>query len=346
MKNRAAYMTELHNIEISDTEVPELLPNEVLVKIEYVGICGSDVHFYETGRIGDFIVKPPFILGHETAGKIKKVGSEVKDLKPGDRVALEPSVPCRSCTMCIKGKYNLCPCITMMAAPPHNGALTKYIAHPAAFSYKLPENVSTLEGSLIEPLSVGLHAVSQGEIALGNSVTILGAGCIGLVSLLASKASGAGRIYMIDIENRRLAFSKKLGATEIINAKEIDAIKKINELTGDIGTDKVIECAGNPITIAQTPHIVSSAGTIILVGNTLQNEVSYNVMQLIQKEATIKTVFRYRNKYPTAIEAIASGSIKVKDIVTHIFDFEETKEAFDYVIKNHSDVVKAVIKID
>ncbi|MCD4669913.1 MAG: zinc-binding dehydrogenase, partial [Actinomycetia bacterium] len=224
-------------------------------------------------------------------------------------------------------------------------ALTKYLAHPAAFSYKLPGNVSTMEGSLIEPLAVGLHAAAQGGVALGDSVTILGAGCIGLASLLSAKGAGAGRIYVADIEDKRLEFAKKLGATEIINARNADTVEEIKKLTGGTGTNKVIECAGSPVTIAQTPHLVSKAGTIVLVGMSLQNKISYDLMQLILKEASLATVFRYRNKYPVAIEAIASGAIKIKDIVTHTFDFEETGKAFDFVIENPSDVVKAVIKV-
>jgi L-iditol 2-dehydrogenase len=345
MNNKAAFMTGLHSIEIRDTEVPKPKDDEVLVRIEYVGICGSDVHFYETGKIGDFIVEPPFILGHETAGVVEEVGSNVKDLKAGDKVALEPGVPCGICQSCRSGWYNLCPQVVFMAAPPYHGALTKYLTHSAAFSFKLPNNVSTMEGALIEPLAVGLHAAGQVGVALGDSVTILGAGCIGLVSLLAAKASGAGRVYISDIEDKRLSFAKKLGATETINAKEVDTIEKIGALTEGHGTDKVIECAGSPVTIAQTPHLVSRSGTIVLVGMSLQDEINYNLMQLILKEASITTVFRYRNKYPVAIEAIASGAIKIKDIVTHTFDFEDTKKAFDFVIENPSDVVKAVIKV-
>jgi len=345
MKNRTAFMTDLHSIEIRDTEVPKPAPDEILVRIEYVGICGSDVHYYEAGKIGDFIVEPPFVLGHETAGVIEEAGSLVSGLEPGDRVALEPSVPCRNCSMCRQGKYNLCPDVVMMATPPYNGALAKYLVHPAAFSYKLPANVSTMEGSLIEPLAVGLHAVAQGGVTLGDSVTILGAGCIGLASLLSAKGAGAGRIYVADIEDKRLEFAKKLGATEIINARNADTVEEIKKLTGGAGTDKVIECAGSPVTIAQTPHLVSRAGTIVLVGMSLQDRISYNLIQLILKEASLATVFRYRNKYPVAIEAIASGAIKIKDMVTHTFDFEETGKAFDFVIANPSDVVKAVIKV-
>jgi len=345
MKNTAAYMTDLYKIEIRETDIPKPKEDQVLVRIEYVGICGSDIHYYQTGRIGNFVVEPPYILGHETAGVIEEVGKDVKGLKPGDKVALEPSVPCRNCTMCRSGKYNLCPDIVMMATPPHNGALLKYVAHPASFTYKLPKNVSTLEGALIEPLAVGLHAVSQGNVSLGDSVTILGAGCIGLVTLLSAKGAGAGRVYVADIEDKRLSFAKKLGATQVINARSFGTIETIAKLTDGTGTDKVIECAGSPATIAQTPYLISRAGTIVLVGIATTDEISYNLMQLMLKEANLVTVFRYRNKYPVAIEAIASGAISISEIVTHTFEFEKTKEAFDFVIENPQDVVKAIIKV-
>lgn len=346
MKNSAAYMTDLRKIEIRETGTSKPTEEQVLVKIEYVGICGSDVHYYETGRISDFVVAPPFILGHETAGVVEEVGAAVKNLKPGDRVALEPSVPCGSCSMCRAGKYNLCPDVVMMATPPFNGALIKYLVHPASFTYKLPDNVSTLEGALIEPLAVGLHAVSQGGITIGDSVTILGAGCIGLVSLLSSKAAGAGRIYVADIEDKRLSYANELGATSTINTKVFDTIEAVSKLTDGLGTDKVIECSGSPVAISQTSHLVSSSGTIVLVGISPQDDINYNLMQLILKEASLATVFRYRNKYPIAIEAIASGAINIKNIVTHTFEFKDTKAAFDFVTDNSQEVVKAVIKID
>lgn len=346
MKNQSAFMTGLHNIEIRDTKVPTPKEGQVLIKIEYVGICGSDVHFYESGRIGDFIVKPPFILGHESAGTVVDTGPGVKDLKPGDRVAIEPGVPCGNCKACLEGRYNLCPHLTFLAAPPFNGALSRYIVHSASFAYKLPENVSTLEGALMEPLAVGLHAASQVGVSLGDSAAILGAGCIGLCSLLSARAYGAAKVYIADIEDKRLSFARKLGATQVINAKKDDTVEKIMKLTQGWGTKRVFECAGNGATIAQTPHIVSNGGCIVLVGMALKDEINYNLMQLILKEATLTTVYRYRNKYPVAIESIASGTINIKDIVTHTFDFEDTKKAFDFVIENPSDVVKAVIRIN
>lgn len=345
MKNFAAIMTDIKRIENKEIKVPVSLDDEVLIRVEYVGICGSDVHFYEAGKIGDFLVETPFILGHEASGTIEKSGKDVKNLKPGDRIAIEPSVPCRSCKYCSQGKYNICSNLSMLSAPPFDGALKKYITHPSDFVFKLPENVSTLEGALVEPLCVGLHAVNQSNIKLGDTVTILGAGCIGLTTLLSAKAAGASKIFISDIEDKKLEYAKELGATEVLNAKNINIVERVMEITEE-GTDKVIDCAGSEITIAQTSSLVKKGGSVALVGMTVKNEIKYDLMQLLSKEANIQTVFRYRNLFPTALDLLSSGRINIVDIVTNTFSFDETKEAFDYVRENRSEVVKGVIKIN
>ncbi|MDD3169972.1 MAG: alcohol dehydrogenase catalytic domain-containing protein, partial [Eubacteriales bacterium] len=191
MKNRAVYMTELNKMEIREIAVPEIEENEVLVKLEYVGICGSDVHYFHDGRCGDFVVDGEFMLGHECAGVVERVGGGVTKLAVGDKVALEPGITCGQCEFCKSGKYNLCPDVQFLATPPVQGCYENYIAFPENLCFKLPENISTKEGALIEPLSVGIHAASQGQVGLGDHVVILGAGCIGLVTLLACKAYGA-----------------------------------------------------------------------------------------------------------------------------------------------------------
>lgn len=345
MENKAVYMKGLRNMEIVPVEVPVPKDGEVLVKMEYVGICGSDVHYYEKGRIGDFIVNGDFILGHECAGEVVKVGSKVKNLKIGDKVALEPGITCGQCEFCKGGKYNLCPDVEFLATPPYHGCLKNYIAFPENMAFKLPDNVSTKEGALVEPLAVGLHAASQGGVKLGDTVVVLGAGCIGLVTLLACKAYGATEVIVVDVIEKRLEYAKKLGAKHAINAKNEDALGKIKELTGGKGADKVIETAGSEITIKQTPYAVKRGGTIVLVGLAPKDIIEYDFMQIMTKEAEIKSVFRYRNLYPAAIQAIADGKIDVKGIVTHEFDFSDSKKAFDFVIENKNDVVKAVIKL-
>lgn len=345
MKNRAVYMTGLNKMEIREVEVPKIKENEVLVKLEYVGICGSDVHYLEHGAIGDFVVNGDFILGHECAGEIVEVGSKVTDLQIGDKVALEPGCTCGQCEFCKSGKYNLCPDVEFLATPPYHGCLENYIAFPANMCFKLPENITSKEGALVEPLAVGMHAAAQGNVKLGDSVVILGAGCIGLVTLLACKAYGATDITVVDVMQKRLDYAMKLGATRVINAREVDTVKAMEEITNGKGTDVVIETAGSKITYQQTAYLVKRGGTIVLVGMAPEDIIEYNFAKILAKEAMINSVFRYRNIYPKAINAIAKGIIDVSGIVTHEFDFEDTAKAFDFVINNKNDVVKAVIKI-
>lgn len=345
MKNRAVFMQGTNNMVWKDIPMPVAKENEVLVRIDAVGICGSDVHYYQHGRIGDFVVKGDFILGHECAGEVVAVGSAVKSLSVGDRVALEPGKTCGKCEFCKKGLYNLCPDVEFFATPPYHGVLANYVTHPEDMCFKLPENVSNVEGALVEPLAVGLHATEQGGVKLGDTVFIYGSGCIGLVTLLASKARGASKIIVADVLDNRLKTAKKLGATHVINPREQDVVKTVAEITGGKGAEVVIDAAAAEATVKQTVDVLKIGGTIVLVGMTPKDEVEFNFMKLMSKEGTLKTIFRYRNLYPVAINAIASGAINVKDIVSHEFDFENTKEAFDFVTNNAKDVVKAVIKM-
>ena len=346
MKNQAVYMQGTNNMITKEVPVPVPGANEVLIKIKVVGICGSDMHYYQHGRIGDFIVEGDFVLGHESAGEVIEVGLNVKNLKVGDRVALEPGKTCGKCKYCKEGKYNLCPNVEFFATPPFHGVFTNYVTHPEDMCFKLPDNVSFMEGALVEPLAVGLHASGMGEVKLGDTVVIFGSGCIGLVTLLSCKAKGASKVYVVDVLVNRLETAKRLGADEVINARENDIIQKINELTDGHGADVVIETAGAEATVKQTADVVSRGGTIVLVGMTPKDETSFNFMKLMGKEGQIKTIFRYRNLYPVAISAISSGAINVKSIVSHEYDFGHVKEAFDFVVNNAKDVVKAVINID
>lgn len=346
MRNRAAYMTGINKMEIRDIEIPKLKEKDVLIKLEYVGICGSDVHYLEHGKIGDFVVNGDFILGHECSGTVVEIGSGVQNLKVGDKVALEPGQTCGQCEFCKSGRYNLCAAVEFLATPPYHGCLMNYIAFPENMAFKLPDNITTKEGALVEPLAVGIHAANQGNVKLGDSVVILGAGTIGLVTLLACKAYGAADIAVVDVIPKRLEFAKKLGATTVINALEADVFAELDKLTNKKGVDVVIETAGSARTIAQTPYLIKNGGCVVLVGLAPQDTIEYNFAKIMAKEAQIKSVFRYRNIYPQAIKAISNGLIDISGIVTHEFDFEDTAKAFDYVINNKQDVVKAVIKIN
>lgn len=346
MENKAVFMQGTNNMGFKEVPMPTLTERDVLVKVDIVGICGSDVHYYQHGRIGDFIVEGDFILGHECAGEVVAVGPAVKSLQVGDRVALEPGKTCGRCEYCKTGRYNLCPEVEFFATPPFHGVFTNYVAHPEDMCFKLPDNVSNAEGALVEPLAVGLHAANQGAVSLGDTVVIFGTGCIGLVTLLACKAKGASKIIVVDVLENRLKKAAQLGATHVINARSENVLEAVAAITAGQGAQVVIDTAGAEITVQQTADIVKRGGTIVLVGMTPKDEVSFNFMKLMGKEGQVKTIFRYRNLYPVAINAIASGAINVKDIVSHEFNFCDTKEAFDYVVSNASEVVKAVIKID
>lgn len=346
MENKAVYMQGTNNMVTKELPVPKPSEKEVLIRVDVVGICGSDVHYYQHGNIGDFVVQGDFILGHECSGEVVETGRDVTSLKVGDRVALEPGKTCGKCKYCKQGKYNLCPDVEFFATPPYHGVFTNFVTHPEDMCFKLPDKVSNTEGALVEPLAVGLHASGIGEVSLGDTVVIFGAGCIGLVTLLSCKARGASKIIVVDVLDNRLKTAKKLGATAVLNAKECDVLNEIEELTEGKGADVVIETAGAEITVKQTADVVSRGGTIVLVGMTPKDETSFNFIKLMGKEGKVKTIFRYRNLYPVAINAIASGAIDVKQIVSHEFNFDQTKEAFDYVVNNAQDVVKAVIKIN
>lgn len=342
---KAAVMEKPGLIKMMDLPTPVPKDDEVLVHIRHVGICGSDIHYYESGRIGDFVVEKPIILGHESAGVVEAVGKNVTKIKVGDRVALEPGHTCGKCEFCLTGRYNLCPDVVFMATPPYDGAFCEYVAWPAHMAFKLPDNMSTLEGALVEPLAVGLHASNLANAQLGQSAVILGSGCIGLCTLLSLKAKGVTKIYVSDVLDKRLAKAKELGATEVIHASEKDTIEEIMRLTDGQGCDMVFETAGNRITTAQTSRLVKIGGTIVLVGMAPNPKIEYDFGPLANKEATIKTVFRYRNIYPTAINAISGGMIPIAKIASDFFTLDQTPEAMEYSVQHKADIVKAVIEV-
>lgn len=343
---KVAVMNGIGQMGFVERPVPQPADNEVLVKLEYVGICGSDMHYYETGRIGDYIVEPPFVLGHEPGGTVVEVGKNVKHLKPGDRVALEPGKTCGHCEFCREGKYNLCPDVVFFATPPVDGVFQEYVAHEADLCFKLPENVDTLEGALIEPLAVGFHAANQGGAHAGQTAIVFGAGCIGLVSMMALKAEGVSRVYVVDIMQKRLDKAVELGATGIINSQEINVLKEVERLTEGRGADLVIETAGMEITTRQAIHIARKGANIVLVGYSKSGEITLPMSLALDKELTFKTVFRYRHIYPMAIEAVASGKVNLKGIVTNVFHFDDIQNAMDSSVRDKANIVKSVVKID
>ena len=344
MANRAVYVTENRKMTFGSADMPAVRDRDVLIKMKYCGVCGSDVHFYEHGE-PEFPDVYPFILGHEGAGEVVEVGSAVKSLKVGDRVAIEPGIPCRTCEWCVSGRYNLCPNVVFPSAPREQGILREYVRHPAEMCFKLPDNMSLEEGALIEPLAVGMTAAREAGARIGQSVAILGSGCIGLVTLLALRAMGLSKITMVDLFDIRLAKARELGAWNTVNAKDKDPVAEVVSLHGGIGPDFVFETAGSKVAASQTIRIVKRGGTVMIVGNVVgQTPIDFQLMT--NKEITIKTSFRYRNIYPTAIDAVSSGRVDVNRIVSRHYALHDAPRAFEDCINEKASIVKAVIDFE
>ena len=345
-KMKAAFLYRPGDLRIEETEKPTPRPDEVLIRVKSVGVCGSDVHYYKNGRIGPFVVRAPHILGHESSGEVVEVGSDVKNLKVGDRVVFEPGVPCRRCRFCKMGRYNICPNVVFLGTPPVHGAYREYMTAPEDFLFKLPEEMDFHEGAMIEPLAVGVHACNRGEVGPGQTVAILGAGPIGLVTLQAAKAFGATTIIATDILPSRLDLAKELGATDTINAaEEKDVPGKIQEITGGMGADVVIETAGAVPTTQACVEAARPGGVIVWVGLPEETVFPIDVMTAICKEVDIRGIFRYANAHPTSIELVRAGRVNVKRMITHEFSLDELDEAMQLALSRDPSVVKIMINI-
>ncbi|KAM5178427.1 sorbitol dehydrogenase [Callospermophilus lateralis] len=333
------------DIRLENYPIPEPGPNEVLLKMHSVGICGSDVHYWQHGRIGDFIVKKPMVLGHEASGTVVKVGSLVKHLKPGDRVTIEPGAPRENDEFCKIGRYNLSPSIFFCATPPDDGNLCRFYKHNADFCYKLPDNVTFEEGALIEPLSVGIYACQRGGISLGKKVFVCGAGPIGLVTLLVAKAMGAAKVVVTDLSASRLSKAKEVGADftlQVSKESPQEIASKIENLLG-CKPAVTIECTGAESCIQTGIYATRSGGTLVLVG--MGSEMTtVPLVHAAVREVDIKGVFRYCNTWPMAISMLESKSVNVKPLVTHRFPLEKAMEAFETSKKGLG--IKVMLKCD
>ena len=339
---KAAVLYKPMDMRIEEIEIPKISSNEVLIKMKRVGICGSDVHFYLHGRIASFIVKNPLILGHECSGEIVEIGHDVSNLKPGQKVVIEPGFVCGKCFYCRLGRYNLCKDVKFYGAPPFHGAFAEYVTAPEQNVYPIPENMSYEEGAMIEPLAVGMMAAKMGKVSVNDAVAVLGAGPIGQMILQAAKVHGAPEIYVTDVIGYRLEYARKYGASEVINAATEDVINRIKDLTGDEGADVVIDASGAPSAIRQAVEIVRPGGRIVLVGYP-SSDVPLPIAELISKELTLQGIHRYANVYPAAIKAVSSGKAIVKPYVTHVFSFERILEGFETHIKKIGNPMKIQI---
>ncbi|KAJ7638926.1 xylitol dehydrogenase [Roridomyces roridus] len=359
--NPSFVLKAIENVVYEQRPIPDIAPDQVLVAVKKTGICGSDVHYYVHGRIGDFVVNDPMILGHESAGIVSKVGSNVKHLKVGDRVAVEPGATCRACDACKAGRYNLCPDIIFAATPPYDGTLARFYCTPADLAYPLPEGVSLEDGAMMEPLAVGIHSVSNlGNFRSNQSIAIFGCGPVGLLCMAVAKALGAKRIVAVDIVPSRLEFAKEYAATHTYqpispndgeskldfsrrNAENMKQQLQIED-RGVNAIDLVIDASGAEVSIQTAFYIVKSGGTFVQVGMGNPN-VTVNLSMLMVKELVYKGSFRYGpGAYPLAIALVAQGKIDLKPLVTHRFKFDDALVAFNATRSGKSEDGKGVIK--
>lgn len=332
-------------LALREIDIPESLgPHDVRIAIHTVGICGSDVHYYTHGAIGPFVVKDPIVLGHEASGTVVEVGAEVTNLQVGDRVCMEPGIPDPNSRATRLGMYNLDPAVRFWATPPVHGVLRPTVVHPAAFTFKLPDNVSFAEGAMVEPLAVGMHAATKAHIQPGDLAVVMGAGPIGMVTALSALAGGCSQVVITDVQQPKLDLAATLGPIRPVNVAEADLVEVIHDMTDGWGADVVFECSGNERAAASVFGPLRPGGTVVYVGMPVA-PVAYDVSTAAIKEPRVEYVFRYAHVYPRALALMGSGKIDVKPLITDKFDFSQSVEAFDFAVHMPPTSVKAQITV-
>lgn len=342
----ALVLEEARRIRLRPFTLPQSVgPRDVRIRIHTVGICGSDIHYYQHGRIGPFVVKEPMVLGHEASGTVVEVGDEVSHLKVGDRVAMEPGVPDMTSRAAREGMYNLDPKVRFWATPPVHGCLAPFVVHPAAFTYKLPDNVSFAEGAIVEPLSIGLQAATKASIKPGDVAVVLGAGTIGMMCALAALAGGCSRVVVCDLIPEKLDLIGAVPGVTCVNLRERRVQDVVAELTDGWGANVVFEASGSEKAFEGIVDLMCPGGCLVLVGMP-QQAVAVDVVALQVKEARIESVFRYANMFPRAIQLIASGRIDVKPFISRSFPFSRGVEAFEEAASGKPTDVKVQIVME
>jgi L-iditol 2-dehydrogenase len=344
---RAARLHGIHDLRLEILPRPTPGPSEVLLKVASVGICGSDVHYYLEGRIGNQVVTAPIIMGHEFSAWVADLGAGVEGLDIGQLVAVEPAISCGECEPCRHGHPNLCPGVRFCGTPPVDGVFAEYTVMPAENCFPLPQGFGPAEGALLEPLGVAIHAVDLAHLKLGYTVAVLGAGPIGLLIAVVARASGASEIYVTEPLAYRRQFALDYVADVALNPyeKEADVVTEIMRLTGGRGVDVAFEAAGAPETPQQAAAVTRPGGKVIVAGIPADDTMTMNASTVRHKGLTIKLVRRMKHTYPRAIRLIQRGMVDVKPLITHTFSLERIAEAFEMVAAYEDGVLRVVIQI-
>lgn len=341
---KAMVLTGLNRMEMMNMPEPRILkPEEVLVRMKSVGICGSDIHYYTEGKIGSQVVQYPFIVGHEGAGIIEETGSSVTRVKLGDHVAIDPAMPCFTCDQCVSGRYHTCRKLRFLGCPGQaEGCLSEFIVMPETSCFRINDNITLDQAALSEPLAIGVYAAGLYGSLQGAKVGILGSGPIGISVLLPALAYGASRVFMTDKIDARLKIASKMGASWTGNPDKENIISEI--LCHEPGQlDAVFECCGKQEAIDQAISLLKPGGKLLIIGIPSFSHWSFDVDTIRRKEILIQNVRRQNESVERTLEMISDGRIKPDSMQTHNFSFDETASAFDMVAGYRDGVMKAMI---
>jgi D-xylulose reductase len=342
----AIVLERAKELSLRDIQVGRAMgETDVRIAIHTVGICGSDIHYYQHGAIGPFIVREPIVLGHEASGTVVATGAHVTSLKVGDRVCMEPGVPDWTSRASREGLYNLDPAVSFWATPPVHGCLTNEVVHPANLTFKLPDNVSFAEGAFVEPLAVGMHAVAKAKLKPGQVAVVLGAGTIGLMTALAALSAGCARVVVTDVLTEKLALAASYGGIDAVNVATENVVDRVRAATDGWGADVVFECSGHPKAFENIHALACPGGALVLVGMP-PGPVAFDVVAAQVKELRIEHVFRYANVFPKAIALLASGKIDLARLISRTYPFRQGVAAFEYAAALKPEVVKVQIVVD
>ncbi|MDH4240150.1 MAG: alcohol dehydrogenase catalytic domain-containing protein [Phycisphaerae bacterium] len=343
---KAIVLTGINQMELRDVPDPTIeKDNDVLLKIERVGVCGSDVHYYETGRIGRQIVEYPFIIGHECSATVKAIGSSVTSVKVGDQIAVDPAVSCHKCSQCRMGRENTCEDLRFLGCPGQGGGcLCEYIVMSEECCFPTGGAITLEQAALCEPLSIAVYAVKRARIPEGAGIGILGAGPIGLSVLLSAKAEKVQKIYLTEKIDARLEAARGVGVSWAGNPDRVDIVKDI--LTAEpLGLDVVIECCGQQEALDQAFEILKPGGRLVIIGTARKERISFDVDTFKRQELSINYIRRQNHCVQAAIDLIQSGEVNVDFMITHNFALEDTQKAFDLVAGYRDGVIKAMIHL-
>lgn len=344
---KAMMLTGIREMEMMEVATPAILNNrDVLIKMKTLGVCGSDIHYYVSGKIGSQVVNYPFTVGHEGAGEVEAIGKDVTMVKPGDRIAIEPAMPCWECDQCKAGRPHTCRKLRFLGCPGQaEGSLSEYIVMPETSCFKIPDQMSYDEAAISEPLAIGLYAVKQSIPMKGAKVGILGFGPIGMSVLLPVLAKGAEAVYVTDKIDKRLDIAARSGARLTGNPDREDVVVKIKEKVPEL-LDVVFECCGQQEAIDQAVELLKPGGKLMIIGIPEFDRWSLPVDASRHKELNIQNVRRQNEAVQATLDMMSRGDISVDTMVTHRFPFEHSKEAFDLVAGYGDGVMKAMIDFD